>query len=107
MGNPLSDPDFAWMVGTAIGAIITTGPAYLAARRGGKHAESTSHAESEHEATRQAMTDALGAVVGSLNGRLDEMHTTIKDMRDWQAEHTTEHAISALTRSSVLEMRKG
>lgn len=103
MSNPLISPDGAWIVGS----IVTAGPAYIMARRSGRKAESTNHAELEHVATRAAMVESLNAVIGPLNGRLDEMHATMADMRDWQAEHATDHAVSALQRIPLYEHRKG
>jgi hypothetical protein len=113
MSKPLITPDFAYV----LAAVIATGPAYIMARRSSKkadkaestvvNAESTKHAEQEHERTRAAMVDALNAVVGPLNGRLDEMHATIADMHAWQADHALQHATAALKRSPILEFRKG
>jgi hypothetical protein len=72
-------PDVAWMVGAVATAAITTGPAYMAARR------SRGAAREEGAATR----DALSAV-------RDELRSDIAEVREWQAAHTTEHAINAL-----------
>jgi hypothetical protein len=96
------------MVGTIIGALVTSGPMYLALRKGRKlqEAESTPHAIREHEMTREAIKDALTAVVAPLSGRLDEMHATMNDMREWQQDHATAHAIAAM-HVSPLELRKG
>lgn len=99
-------PDSAWMVGSTLTALIATGPAYLAAKRGSKKAESTEHAVKEHEVTREAMQNAVTLALGPISGRLDEMHKTLADIQGWQAEHTTEHAVSALRRP-LLEVRKG
>lgn len=104
------DPDAAWIIGTAIGALITTGPAYIAAKRSDRKigkAESTAHAENEHAQTRQIVVDALNSVVGPLNGRLDEMHATLADIHEWQADHGLQHASEALKRIPALEIRKG
>lgn len=95
-------PDDAWIVGSSLTALIATGPAYLAAKRG---AQKTGH--TDPEVAKAAVVDALQAVVGPLNGRLDEMHQTLNDISKWQSEHATDHAISALTRSPILEIRKG
>lgn len=104
MSNPLTSPDGAWMIGTLLGAAISAGPAYLAAKRSNRRV--TGVEQSQHEATRQATVDALNAVMGPVTGRLDEMHATIADVRDWQAEHATTHAVDSLTRSPILEMRR-
>ena len=108
MSNPMQNPDVAWTIGTIIGAIITSGPMYLALRKGRKleEAESTPHAVREHELTREAIKDALGGLIGPLNGRLDEMHATMNDMREWQEDHATTHAIAAMHKSPI-EYRKG
>jgi hypothetical protein len=104
MSNPLMSPDAAWVIGTTLGAAISAAPAYIATKRSNRKVETSEH--TEHEATRTAMVDALKLIVGPLDGRLTEMHIDIKEMRDWQAEHTTEHAVTALTRSPILEYRK-
>jgi TolA-binding protein len=100
------NPDAVWLVGSLAVAGIAAGPAYIAAKRGAKRAESTDHAEAEHKATRDAMVEALSSVVGPLNGRLDEMHAQLNDIREWQTDHAVEHATEKLTRPSVLEYRK-
>lgn len=104
MSNPLTSPDSAWMVGTLLGAVISAGPAYIAAKRSDRKGKNADVAQ--HETTRQTVVDAITAVIGPLNGRLDEMHATLADVRDWQAEHATSHAVSELTRSPILEMRR-
>jgi hypothetical protein len=95
-------PDLAWVVGSAIAA----GPAYLMARLA-RQTESTKHAEGAHAETRQVMVDALNAVVGPLTGRLDEMHATLADVHEWQAQHSLEHSTEELKRIPALEIRKG
>jgi hypothetical protein len=112
MSNPLTSPDGAWLAGSVAAAFIG-GPltAYVAAKRGARKAESTEHAVAEHEATRaivvDAVTAAVGAVIGPVNGRLDEMHKSLADIGQWQAEHATTHAVSELTRPALMEYRKG
>lgn len=93
-------PDNAWVLGASLSAAIAAGPAYLASRRARK-AESTAHAEHEHEITRDAFAELTGSVIG----RLDEMHATLSDLREWQAAHTTEHAVARIV--SPYEVRKG
>lgn len=94
-------PDAAWIVGAAISAGITAGPAYIAAKRVARKAESTEHAEVEHSVTRESFAEFAGKILG----RLDEQRETLSEVRDWQAEHTTEHAVARLV--SPLEIRKG
>lgn len=84
-------PDSAWIVGSAVTAAIMAGPAYIAAKRGSRKAESTEHAE-----------EFFGRVLGHLEEQRDQLN----DIRSWQAEHTTEHAVSKLMAPS-LEIRKG
>jgi outer membrane murein-binding lipoprotein Lpp len=69
-----------------ITSVVTTGPAYLAARR------SRGAAREEGEQTRDAISEAIG----SLNGRMDDLRQDIAEVRDWQAAHTTDHAIAAI-----------
>jgi hypothetical protein len=84
-------PDTAWVVGSVVAAAIATGPAYLANRR--------------NRRTSGELTDVLSHEFGRLHGRLDAQDAALKEVRDWQAEHTTEHAVNLLTRSR-LELRR-
>lgn len=83
-------PGMAWAIGAIVTSLVTTGPAYLAARR------SRGAAREEGELTREA----LNGVVGHINGRIDELgeglRSDIAEVRDWQAAHTTDHAIAAI-----------
>lgn len=97
------NPDDAWLIGSVVTACIGAAPAYLAAKRGSRKAESTEHAEMAHEVTRTVIAEAIGP----LTGRLDEMHRTLAEVRDWQAEHTTEHAVTKLQAIPRIELRKG
>jgi hypothetical protein len=38
----------------------------------------------------------VSEAIGSLNGRFDDLRTDISEVRDWQAAHTTDHAIAAI-----------
>lgn len=89
MTSPLTSPNWAYVVG----ALVTAGPAYLLARR------NNGAAAAEGQATRTAVTDALNQGLGQVSGRLDAMHSDIKEVQAWQAEHTTEHAVMTLTRT--------
>lgn len=75
-------PGLWWLIGTA----VTTGPAYLAARR------SRGAAREEGALTRDAVSEAIG----QLGGRMDELRSDVSEIRDWQAAHTTDHAIAAI-----------
>lgn len=85
-------PDVAWVIGAVVSAAVTAGPAYLAIR----HTRGT--AREEGSATR----DALAAV-------RDELRSDIKEVRDWQAGHQTEHAVYSLhaPNGRRLERRNG
>jgi hypothetical protein len=72
-------PDLAWVVGAVVSAAVTAGPAYFAIRR------SKGTAEAEGSATREALA-----------GVRDELRSDIKEVRDWQASHQTEHAVYSL-----------
>jgi hypothetical protein len=78
-------PGLAWLLGVA----VSTGPAYIAARR------SRGAAQEQGELTREALSE----VVGHINGRIDELRIDISEVRDWQAAHTTEHAIADIRRT--------
>lgn len=78
-------PDTAWTIGAIAVSLITTGPAYLAARK------SRGAAREEGALTR----DAVSSAIGELHGRLDGLRDDLSEVRDWQAAHTTEHAVSA------------
>lgn len=108
MSNPLQDPNATWLVGIILGGIITSGPMYLALRKGRKleEAESTPHAVQQHELTREAIKESLTGLIGPLSGQLEEMHRTMADMREWQEDHATSHALAAL-HTSPLTYRKG
>jgi predicted nucleic acid-binding protein len=95
-------PDTAWVVGSVVTAVVASGPAYLAAKRGASKRpdESAAHAE-----TRATVTDSLNIAVGQIMGRLDAMAAQLSDVQSWQAEHTTEHAVSRITRADVVERR--
>lgn len=82
-------PGMAWAIGAIVTSVVTTGPAYVAARR------SRGAAREEGALTRDAVSEAIG----SLNGRLDDLRTDISEVRDWQAAHTTEHAIADIRRT--------
>jgi hypothetical protein len=82
-------PGMAWAIGAIVTSVVTTGPAYVAARR------SRGAAREEGALTRDAVSEAIG----SLNGRLDDLRTDISEVRDWQAAHTTEHAIADIRRA--------
>jgi hypothetical protein len=96
------NPDTAWIVGSAVSAVIATGPAYIAAKRGAakRPDDTAAHAE-----TRNAVADSLNMAVGQIMGRLDAMAGQLSDVQSWQAEHTTEHAVSRITRADVVERR--
>jgi hypothetical protein len=87
-------PGVAWMVGAIVTSAVTTGPAYLAAKR------SRGAAREEGALTRDAVVEAIG----ELNGRIDQLgeglRSDIGEVRDWQAAHTTEHAVSAFQRTN-------
>lgn len=101
MAGAQMTPDSAWIIGSALTAIIATGPSYLA-RRAARKAESTEHAEREHTVTRDAFAEFTGKVLS----RLDDQREQLNDVREWQAEHSTAHAIDKLT-VPALEVRKG
>lgn len=86
-------PGLAWAIAAIVTSLVTTGPAYLAVRR------SRGAAREEGELTR----DAVVSAIGQLNGRIDELgeglRSDIGEVRDWQAAHTTEHAVSAFQRT--------
>lgn len=88
MASPAMSPDWAYVIGAA----VTAGPAYWASRR------SRGAAAAEGAATRTAVTDVLNQGLGDVAGRLDLLHDSVKEVKTWQAEHTTEHAITSLTR---------
>lgn len=73
-------PDLAWVVGAVVSAAVTAGPAYFAIR----HSKGT--AQAEGSATRDALA-----------GVRDELRSDIKEVRDWQTSHQTEHAIHSLS----------
>jgi hypothetical protein len=79
-------PGAWWAMAAVITSVVTTGPAYLAARR------SRGAAREEGALTRDA--------IGTLHGRIDELgqslRSDIAEVRDWQAEHATDHAIAAI-----------
>lgn len=83
-------PGAWWALGAVATSLVTTGPAYLAARR------SRGAAREEGALTRDAVSEAIG----QLNGRIDELgeglRSDIAEVRDWQAAHTTDHAIAAI-----------
>lgn len=87
-------PGLWWAVGAVITSAVTTGPAYLAARR------SRGAAREEGALTRDAVSEAIG----ELNGRIDELgqslRSDIAEVRDWQAAHTTDHAIAAIRQTN-------
>jgi hypothetical protein len=87
-------PGTAWVIGAIGASLITAGPAYLAARK------SRGTAREEGELTRDAVTSAIG----ELNGRIDQLHdglrADIAEVRDWQAAHTTEHAVSVFQQTN-------
>lgn len=82
-------PSAWWALGAVCTSLVTAGPAYLAARR------SRGAAQTEGELTRSAVSEAFGEV----NGRIDQLgeglRSDIREVRDWQAAHTTEHAVTA------------
>lgn len=84
-------PDDAWIVGSALAAAIAAGPAYLAARK--------------NKRTASNVKDTLAYEFGRLHERLDSQDRALTDVQAWQAEHTTEHAVSLLTRRG-LEIRR-
>jgi hypothetical protein len=45
--------------------------------------------------------------MGEVLGRLDAIQDQVSEVRQWQAEHTTEHAVARITRASAVEYRKG
>jgi hypothetical protein len=81
-------PDVAWLVGAVVTSAVTAGPAYMAARK------SRGAAREEGALTREA----FGEAIGKLDGRLDELRADVAEVRDWQAEHATEHAVAAFQR---------
>lgn len=85
-------PGMAWVIGAIGASLVTTGPAYLAARR------SRGAAREEGATTR----DALGEVAAQINGRIEGMReglrADIAEVREWQATHATEHAVDAFQR---------
>lgn len=83
-GAIVSASDLSWMIGSVVAAAVTAGPAYLAMRR------SKGAAEAEGSATREALA-----------GVRDELRSDIKEVRDWQAAHQTEHAIYSLDAHKV------
>jgi hypothetical protein len=89
-------PDTAWVVGSVVAAAIATGPAYLANRRNRRNSSEQTN----------AVTDVLATEFGRLHGRLDAQDAQLKEVRDWQAEHTTEHAVERLTTRGRLELRR-
>jgi hypothetical protein len=95
MGNPLSSPDWAYVVGAALTAV----PAAIVGRR------NRGAAQTEGQATRTAVTDALNQAVGTLSGRLDGVDSKLSDVQSWQAAHTTEHAIGMLTATDLRRSR--
>jgi hypothetical protein len=62
-------------------------------------------AQTEGQATRTVVTDALNQAVGVLTGRLDGVDAKLSDVQTWQAAHTTEHAITALTTPDLRRTR--
>jgi hypothetical protein len=82
-------PGMAWVIGAIGASLVTTGPAYLAARK------SRGAAREEGALTR----DAVVGAIGELNGRLDGLREDLSEVREWQAAHTTEHAVSAFQRT--------
>lgn len=89
-------PDAAWMIGSVVTAVIATGPAYLAARR--------SRTNASHAVT-NAVGDVISREFGAISAKLDEHGKQLTDIQEWQAEHTTEHAVSTIMRSR-LELRR-
>jgi hypothetical protein len=46
--------------------------------------------------------------MGEVLGRLDVVNDSLNDVREWQSEHTVEHAVSRVTnRAAALEYREG
>jgi shikimate kinase len=82
------NPDTAWAIGAVASALVTTGPAYLAVRR------SRGTAREEGSATREALLAVR-----------DELRSDIREVRDWQAAHQTEHAVYGLGVRRPLETR--
>ena len=78
-------------VAAVVAAAVTAGPAYLSAKL------SRGTAREEGTATREA-----------LEAVRSELRSDIAEVRTWQAAHTAEHAVSALTttpRRLTLERR--
>lgn len=96
MADASLTPDFAWTIGTVAAAALTAAPAYLSARR----------MRREEAQGRQSMSGSIAHEFGRLHGRLDAQDKQLGEISEWQAEHTTEHAVAALTRSSRLEIRR-
>jgi hypothetical protein len=96
-------PDSAWTIGAIAVSLITTGPAYLAARR------SRGAAREEGATTRDALGEAVAQINGRIDGLAEGLRADIAEVRDWQAEHVTEHAVSAFQQTHPhprLERRK-
>jgi len=75
--------------GSVVAATISAGPAYYALSRG--------------RGTTQQEGEATRAVIASVR---DELRSDIREVRDWQAAHTAEHAVYDARRSPRLELRK-
>jgi hypothetical protein len=83
------------VLGSVVAAAIAAGPAYLANRRNKR----SSNAQTTE------LTGVMEREFGRLHGRLDAQDRELREVREWQSEHTTEHAVSMLTRSR-LELRR-
>ncbi|MGI5347037.1 hypothetical protein ACQEU8_02440 [Streptomyces sp. CA-250714] len=75
---------------TALGgfgvALVSSGPAYIAIRRARRASDT---AEGEGAQTREAIDSA----VSRLAGRLDELRTDVREVREWQTSHTAHHIL--------------
>lgn len=83
-------PGMAWAIGAIATSIVTTGPAYLAAKR------SRGAAREEGALTRDAVSEAIGSLNGRIDQLAEDLRSDIGEVRDWQAAHTTDHTIAAI-----------
>lgn len=85
-------PGMAWVIGAIGASLVTAGPAYLAARK------SRGAAREEGALTRDTVSEAIGELNGRIDQLADGLRADIAEVRDWQAAHSTEHAVSAFQR---------
>lgn len=86
-------PGMAWVIGAVCTSLVTTGPAYLTARR------SRGSAQEQGELTREALGEVKSHINGRIDGMGESLRSDIAEVRDWQAAHTTEHAIADIRRT--------